>query len=64
MRMTGNRFLLDTNIIAAWLKGAEPIADKTDRAVEVYIPIIMLGEIYYWTLHSTKVQKNMAILRI
>ena len=47
MRMTGNRFLLDTNIIAAWLKGAEPIADKTDRAVEVYIPIIMLGEIYY-----------------
>jgi hypothetical protein len=36
--MTGNKFLLDTNIIVAWLKGEATIADKIDKAKEVHIP--------------------------
>ncbi len=58
MKMTGNKFLLDTNIIAAWLKGEKTIADKIDKAKEIYIPIIVVGELYYGALYSTQVQKN------
>lgn len=57
--MTGNKFLLDTNIIAGWLKGEVAIADKIDKAKEVYIPIIVVGELYYGALYSTHVQKNL-----
>jgi tRNA(fMet)-specific endonuclease VapC len=56
--MTGNKFLLDTNIIAAWLKGEKPVADKIDKAKEIHIPIIVVGELYYGALYSTQVQKN------
>lgn len=56
--MTGNKFLLDTNIIAAWLKGEVSIAKKIDKAKEVHIPIIVVGELYYGALYSTHVQKN------
>lgn len=58
--MTGNKFLLDTNIITAWLKGESVIADKIDRAKEVHIPIIVIGELYYGALYSTHVQKNIS----
>ena len=56
--MTGNKFLLDTNIVTAWLKGEVSIADKIDKAKEVHIPIIVIGELYYGALYSTHVQKN------
>lgn len=57
--MTGNKFLLDTNIITAWLKGESKIADKIDNAEEIHIPIIVLGELYYGALYSTQKQKNL-----
>lgn len=56
--MTGNKFLLDTNIIVAWLKGEVSIADNIDKAKEVHLPIIVIGELYYGALYSTHVQKN------
>jgi tRNA(fMet)-specific endonuclease VapC len=58
--MTGNKILLDTNIVSAWLKGEEGIADKIDKAKEVYLPIIVIGELYYGAHYSTKVQKNIS----
>ena len=57
-RMTGNKFLLDTNIIAAWLNGEVAIANKIDKAKEVHIPIIVVGELYYGALCSIHVNKN------
>ena len=48
--MTGNKFLLDTNIITAWLKGEKPVAAKIDKAKEIHIPIIAIGELYYGAL--------------
>ena len=62
--MTGNKFLLDTNIITAWLKGEKPVADKIDKAKEIYIPIIVVGELYYGALYSTRVQKNIADIKL
>ena len=53
MRMTGNKFLLDTNIVSAWLKGESAIADKIDKAKEVHVPVIVVGELYYGALFST-----------
>ncbi len=58
MKMIGNKFLLDTNIITAWLKGETAVADKIDKAKEIYIPIIVVGELYYGALYSTQVEKN------
>lgn len=58
MKMIGNKFLLDTNIITAWLRGETSVADKIDKAKEIYIPVIVVGELYYGALYSTKVEKN------
>jgi tRNA(fMet)-specific endonuclease VapC len=56
--MTGNKVLLDTNIITEWLKGNSGIADYIDQAEEVYIPAIVVGEMYYGAQYSTQVEKN------
>lgn len=56
--MTGNKFLLDTNIIAAWFNGEVKIADKIDKAKEVHIPIIAVGELYYGAAYSIQIEKN------
>jgi tRNA(fMet)-specific endonuclease VapC len=56
--MIGNKYLLDTNIIIAWLQGETAIADKIEKSEEVYIPIIVVGELYYGAAFSSHVQKN------
>jgi tRNA(fMet)-specific endonuclease VapC len=63
MQMSGGKFLLDTNIITAWMKGEKEIADHIEKASVVYIPIIVLGELYYGAAYSTQVQKNTAAVR-
>lgn len=62
--MTGNRLLLDTNIITALLKGETAIADKIDKAKEVFIPAIVTGELYYGALHSSRIQKNISNIQL
>ena len=62
--MTGNKFLLDTNIITAWLKGEISVAEKIDKAKEVNIPITVLGELYYGAMYSLHVQKNIDNIKI
>lgn len=61
--MSGSKFLLDTNIITAWIKGEKDIADKVEKAAAVYIPIIVLGELYYGATYSTQVHKNISIVK-
>jgi tRNA(fMet)-specific endonuclease VapC len=56
--MTGNKFLLDTNIITAWLKGETAVADKIDKAKEIHLPITVVGQLYYGALYSTQIEKN------
>ncbi len=63
MMMTGNKFLLDTNIITAWLKGEKSVADKIDKAKEIHIPIIAIGELYYGALYSTRIEKNISDIK-
>ena len=61
--MTGNKFLLDTNIITAWLKGEKSVADKIDKAKEIHIPIVAIGELYYGALYSTRIEKNISDIK-
>jgi tRNA(fMet)-specific endonuclease VapC len=62
--MTGNRILLDTNIITALLKGETAIADKIDKASAVFIPAIVIGELYYGAMYSSRIQKNIASIKL
>lgn len=55
--MAGNKYLLDTNIISAWLSGETDIANKIDDYT-VYIPLTAIGELYYGALYSEQIQKN------
>jgi tRNA(fMet)-specific endonuclease VapC len=59
-RMIGVNILLDTNIIAALLKGESSIANHIDESDDVYIPVIVIGELYYGAEYSTQVSKNTA----
>lgn len=52
------QIFIRTNIIVAWLNGETSIANKIDSAREIYIPIIVLGELYYGAMNSIQVNKN------
>ncbi len=56
--MTGNKYLLDTNIVSAWLEDEKIIADKIDSAAAIFIPVIVVGEMYYGAQYSTRIQQN------
>ena len=58
--MTGNNYLLDTNIVSSWLEDESIIADKIDNADSVFIPVIVIGEMYYGAQYSTKVEHNIS----
>jgi tRNA(fMet)-specific endonuclease VapC len=61
--MTGNKFVLDTNIVSAWLKGETAVADNIDKAESVFLPIIAVGELYYGASFSTQIEKNLSDLK-
>lgn len=50
--------LLDTNVISALLKGEVAVADLIDAASEVFIPVTVVGELYYGALYSEHIAKN------
>ncbi|MEW6490576.1 MAG: type II toxin-antitoxin system VapC family toxin, partial [Thermodesulfobacteriota bacterium] len=56
----GGRFLLDTNIVIGLL-AAEPAVTRPLQAVEeVFLPSIVLGELYYGALKSKRTAQNLA----
>jgi tRNA(fMet)-specific endonuclease VapC len=44
--MTGNKFLLDTNIVIAIFDGNSDYANKISKEEYLYLPSIVLGELY------------------
>ena len=44
--MTGNKFLLDTNIVIEVFDGNKEIANKINKLPEFYISVVVLGELY------------------
>lgn len=58
MAVSGN-YLLDTNIVIALFAGEQSVLDHLKDANEVYIPSIVIGELYYGAHKSSQVNKNM-----
>ncbi len=56
------RFLLDTNIIIGIFQGDTVIKKYLNSAGEIFIPCIVLGELYYGALKSGRYQKNIGII--
>ena len=59
--MPGNgRFLLDTNIVIALLEGEDAVASHLNHAEEVFIPAIVLGELFFGAAKSSRPLENTA----
>lgn len=52
------RYLLDTSIVIALFAAEPDVQDQLARAEEVFIPSIVLGELYYGARKSTRVEEN------
>lgn len=50
-------------IISAWLEGDKNIAANIDNADFVYVPVIVIGELYYGASFSTQILKNVNNIR-
>ena len=59
MERTG-RFLLDTNIVIALFAGEAGVQQRLTESGEVFVPSIVLGELYYGARKSTRVTENLA----
>lgn len=53
------RFLLDTNVIIALFAREPMIHERLSNASEVFIPCIVIGELYFGSYKSLKVQENL-----
>jgi tRNA(fMet)-specific endonuclease VapC len=56
------RFLLDTNIVIALLEGDEAVLSNLDTAPEVFVPAIVLGELFFGAAKSGRPEENTAKL--
>jgi len=56
------RYLLDTNIVIGLLGNNKAIVEKIETLEEVYIPVTVIGELYFGAFKSQKVEKNLEII--
>jgi tRNA(fMet)-specific endonuclease VapC len=52
------RFLLDTNIVIALLEGDDTVMFNLDRASEVFIPAVVVGELFFGAAKSGRPSEN------
>jgi tRNA(fMet)-specific endonuclease VapC len=64
MPMAGTKFILDTNIIVAWLNGDANIAAKVDKASSIFIPSIVAGELFWGAYNSGQISKNLQKIQL
>jgi len=54
------KFLLDTNIVIALFANEATIKDNLAEAEEVFVPSIVIGELFYGAQKSTRSKENLA----
>src|SRR5260370_24951801 len=54
------RLLLDTNIVIALLEGDNAVLSNLDHAPEVFIPAIVVGELFFGAAKSGRPSENAA----
>ena len=57
------RHLLDTNIIIASFKNEQTVLDQMATSEEIFIPAIVVGELFYGAMHSTNIEKHITQVR-
>ncbi len=55
----GGRYLLDTNIIIDLFNGDDVVTKKLINAGEVFVPNVVIGELYYGFYGSKKAKSNL-----
>ena len=58
--LASGRYLLDTNVVIAVLAGDEAVLSNLDAAPEVFIPAIVLGELFFGAAKSGRPSENTA----
>jgi tRNA(fMet)-specific endonuclease VapC len=56
--MSGKKYLLDTNIVIGLFANEQSIIDKIKSAEIIFIPSIVIGELFYGSAQSTKKEEN------
>lgn len=54
------RYLLDSNIIIALFAGEQGVLEAINDAAEIFVPAIVVGELYYGAQKSSRRQANIA----
>lgn len=57
--MTGNKLLLDTNIVIELFRGNQSVIDFLDKQDKLYLPTATLGELYLGAYRSSNVSKKL-----
>ncbi len=57
LKVTG-KIALDTNAVIAYLGGNSQVVSLIEEADIIILPVIVLGELIYGALNSTKIKKN------
>ena len=57
--MTGNKCLLDTSIVIHSFRKENQISAKLDTIKEIYVPVIVAGELYYGAYKSADPVKHL-----
>jgi tRNA(fMet)-specific endonuclease VapC len=57
--MTGNKLLLDTNIVIELFRGNQLVIDFLDKQDKLYLPTATLGELYLGAYRSSNVSKKL-----
>ena len=52
-------YLLDTNAVIAFLNGEEAIQTFIENADEIFVPSIVLGELYFGAQSSGRIEANL-----
>ena len=60
--MNGSRFLLDTNFVAAYFNQEQPIQQHLEK-VTVFVPSVVIGELYFGAYQSQRVIDNIKRIR-
>jgi len=56
------RYLLDTNIVIDIFNGEEPVIDWITGKQEIFVPSIVVGELYFGIYKSARIEKNIRTL--
>jgi tRNA(fMet)-specific endonuclease VapC len=56
--MTGNKCLLDTSVVIHAFKKNNTVAERLDAIAEIYVPVTVIGELYYGAYKSSNSPKH------